>query len=167
MLYGVGNYSPVLLGPHEWNVELAEPMIKQLAAGWEKTFSRRLPMVTQTFARNAAARLKTFHSDIEARARKIGASIAGLSMLSQQVPAYEAIFKDFSSSVKETILAHQKEINREFVPVVAQHMDYAYDACTNESGPGSFARMKAIMNGMYGSLTSCLLTSFMIAHTEG
>lgn len=124
-------------------------MIKQLAAGWEKTFSRRIPVVTQAFARNAAARLKTFHHDIEARARKIGAGIAGLSMLSQQVPAYEAIFKDFSSSVKETILAHQKEINREFVPVIAQHMEDAYDACTNESGPGTFARMKAIMNGMY------------------
>ena len=143
------NYSSVLLGPHEWNVELAEPMIKQLAAGWEKTFSRRIPVVTQAFARNVVARLKTFHSDIEARARRVGAGIANLSMLSQQVPAYEAILKDFSSSVKETILAHQKEINREFVPVVAQHMERAYDGCSNESGPGSFARMKVIMNGMY------------------
>ncbi|KAL8795726.1 MAG: hypothetical protein Q9195_001777 [Heterodermia aff. obscurata] len=134
-------------GPHEWNAELAEPMMKQLAAGWEKTFSRRIPVVTQAFACNAVARLKTFHHDIEARARKIGASIANLSMLSQQVPAYEAIFRDFSSGVKDMILAHQKEINREFVPVVARHMDRAYEGCTDESGPGSFARMKAIMTG--------------------
>ena len=126
-------------------------MIKQLAAGWERTFSRRIPIVTQAFARNAVARLKTFHHDIEARAHKIGAGIASLSILSQQVPAYEAVLKDFGSSVKETISAHQKEINREFVPVVAQHMDPAYDGCTNEAGPGSFARMKAIMNGMYDS----------------
>ena len=131
--------------------------MKQIAAGWEKTFSRRIPIVTQAFARKAGARLKTFHHEIETRARKIGAGIAGLSMLSQQVPAYEAIFKDFSSGVKDTILTHQKEINREFVPVIAQHMEYAYDGCTNESGPGSFARMKAIMSGKCGF--QCLVFS--------
>ena len=105
-------------------------------------------MVTTTFARSAATHLKTFHKDVEARARKVGAGIAGLSMLSQQVNAYETIFKDLSTAVKDNILAHQKEINREFVPVIAERMERAYDACTNEAGPGSFARMKTHMNGM-------------------
>ena len=140
-------------------------MIKTIAAGWEKTFSRRIPVVSTAFARNAANRLKTFHRDIEARARKVGAGIAGLSMLSQQVSAYESIFKDLSSTIKETIVAQQKEINREFVPVIAQHMEFAYDGCTNEAGPGSYARMKALMNGMYGlqngSFPTCLQFTLM------
>ena len=122
-------------------------MVKQIAAGWEKTFSRRTPVVVGAFARHAATCLKKFHHDIDTRARKAGAGIAGLSMLQQQVGVYEAIFKDLSSTVKDTILAHQKEINREFVPVIMAQMESAYETCVNESGPGSYVRMKAHMNG--------------------
>lgn len=132
-------------------------MIKMIAAGWEKTFSRRIPVVTTAFARSAATLLKAFHRDIEARAHKVGASIAGLSMLSHQVATYESIFKDLSSTIKDTIIAQQKEINREFVPIIGQHMEFAYDGCTNESGPGSFARMKALMNGKCGLLNGSML----------
>ena len=139
------NHSPS--GPHEWNVALAEPMMKNLVPGWEKTFSRRVQVVMTVFARNAATCLKKFHKDIDARARKVGASIAGLSMLQQQVGAYESIMKDLSSAVKDTMTANQKEINREFVPVIMDNMEPAYDTCTNESGTGSYMRMKSAMNG--------------------
>ncbi|KAF6221297.1 hypothetical protein HO133_002152 [Letharia lupina] len=133
-------------GPHEWNVELAEPMMKLLASGWEKAFSRRSPMVMASFARNAAASLKNFHKDIEARARQIGTGIAGVHMLQQQVGNYENLLKDLSATVKDMINTNQKEINREFVPVIEQAMAAAYEACVEERGTGSFARMKAAMN---------------------
>ena len=126
---------------------LAEPMMKHLVPGWEKAFSRRVQVVLTIFVRNAATCLKKFHRDIDARARRAGASIAGLSMLQQQVGAYESIIKDLSSTVKDTIMASQKEINREFVPVIMDNMEPAYEACTNESGPGSYIRMKSAMNG--------------------
>ena len=119
-------------------------------------------MVMASFARNSAACLKKFHKDIEARARQIGTGIAGLSMLQQQVGNYESILKDLSTAVKDTINTNQKEINREFVPVIEQAMAAAYDACVEErgkpscshpniyqltrTGTGSFARMKAAMN---------------------
>ena len=119
-------------------------------------------MVMASFARNAAACLKKFHKDIEARARQLGTGIAGLSMLQQQVGNYESILKDLSTAVKDTINTNQKEINREFVPVIEQAMAAAYEACVEErgksrcshpnghqltrTGPGSFARMKAAMN---------------------
>ena len=119
-------------------------------------------MVMASFARNSAACLKKFHKDIEARARQIGTGIAGLSMLQQQVGNYESILKDLSTAVKDTINTNQKEINREFVPVIEQAMAAAYDACVEErgkpscshpniyqltrTGTGSFARMKLAMN---------------------
>lgn len=120
--------------------------MKILASGWEKAFSRRSPMVMASFARNAAGCLKKFHKDIEVRARQIGTGIAGLHMLQQQVGNYENLLKDLSATVKDTINANQKEINREFVPVIEQVMAAAYEACVDERGPGSFARMKAAMN---------------------
>ena len=119
-------------------------------------------MVMAGFARNAAACLKKFHKDIEARARQIGSGMAGLHMLQQQVGNYENLLKDLSAAVKDTINTSQKEINREFVPVIEEAMAAAYEACVEErgkpscshpdghrlikTGTGSFARMKAAMN---------------------
>ncbi|KAL6715665.1 hypothetical protein ACLMJK_006626 [Lecanora helva] len=133
-------------GPHEWNVQLAEPMLKIIASGWEKTFARRLPMVISSFSRNSSTPLRKFHQDIEARARKLGSNIAGLSMLQHQVSTYESILKDLATSIREKINAAQKDINREFVPVIERVMITAYEECVAERGPGSFARMKAAMN---------------------
>ena len=91
-------------------------------------------MVTASFARNAAACLKNFHNDIEARVRQIGTGVAGLHMLNQQVGNYENLLKDLSTTVKDTINNNQKEINREFVPVIERAMEAAYEACVEERG---------------------------------
>ena len=86
------------------------------------------------FARNAARVLKDFHRDIDARARKMGTGIAGLSMLQQQLQVYDNILKDVASNAKEMVNTAQKDINREFTPVVEQAMLWAYEACTEERG---------------------------------
>jgi len=99
-------------GPHEWNAQLAEPMLKVLAAGWEKSFTRRAPMVMAGFVRNAAELLRNFHHDIDTRARKNGVGIAGLHALKQQLSVYEDILKDVSKEAADTMNNRQKEINR-------------------------------------------------------
>ena len=129
-------------GPHDWNAQLTEPLIKQIAPGWERTFSRRAPSVLQNLPYNTAKLLNAFHHDVDARARKCGLGIVGLHMLQQQLPVYEDIFKDLSATTRETINTQQKEINREFTPVIERAMGDAYVICTNESGAGSYARMK-------------------------
>lgn len=134
-------------GPHEWNQQLAEPMMKVIASGWEKTFSRRLPMVMAGFVREASKLLQAFHRDVESRARKVGLGIAGLHGLKQQLEVYESILKDLSNAAKEMINNNQKETNRAFVPVIQEAMGPAYDACVAECGPGSYRRMKSTMNG--------------------
>jgi len=131
----------------------ADPMMKVLAPGWEKyvldpqtmartkrlpkslrAFSRRAPAVTASFARNAATLIKDFHREIEMRARHNGANIAGLHMLQQQLRVYEEIFKDLANTVRETINTQQKDINREFIPVITAAMEPAYNACVEENG---------------------------------
>lgn len=100
-------------GPHEWNAQLAEPMLKVLAAGWEKVFTRRTPSLLMTgFVRNAADLLQNFHRDIDTRARKIGLGIAGLHALKQQLSVYENILKDVSKEAADIMTSRQKEINR-------------------------------------------------------
>lgn len=99
-------------GPHEWNAQLAEPMLKVLAAGWEKMFTRHAGNGLASFARNAADLLKDFHRDIDTRARKIGLGIAGLHALKQQLSVYENILKDVSNEAADIMTSRQKDINR-------------------------------------------------------
>ena len=86
------------------------------------------------FTRNATNQLKDFHANADSRARKIGAGTAGLYMLQQQLGVYENIFKDLANLIKETVNNIQKEINREFTPVIERAMSAAYTECVDESG---------------------------------
>lgn len=126
-------------------MQLTDAMMKVIASGWERAFSRRAPAVMASLSRNAAALLNAFHRDVDTRARKLGVGIAGLHMLEQQLTVYEDIFKDLAATTKEMINAQQKEISREFTPVIENAMLPAYNICTTESGPGSYMRMKAAM----------------------
>ncbi|KAL8946391.1 MAG: hypothetical protein Q9222_007206 [Ikaeria aurantiellina] len=99
-----------------------------------------------SFASRAFEITIDFHREVDDRARKLGSGIAGLSMLQQQLSIYEGVFKDHATSVKDSINAMQKEINREFVPVIQAAVAPAYSTCVYEAGPGSFARMKAAMD---------------------
>lgn len=99
-----------------------------------RTFLRRLPVVLMAFTRNAAEKLRNFHRGVDGRARKVGAGIAGLHMLQQQLGVYENIFKDLSNIVKDNIIGDQKDINRGFTPVIERAMGAAYTACVDECG---------------------------------
>lgn len=97
------------------------------------------------FTKTVPATLKKFHQDIESRARKIGTGLASLSMLSHQITVYDQILKDLAATTKNMITTRQKDINREFVPVIEHAMLQSYHWCSNEVGPGQFKRMKAYM----------------------
>jgi len=125
-------------GPHDWNAALADPMIKVIAVGWDRTFSRRSPAVLAGLPRSAHNLLKAFHKEIEIRVQKTGAVLPGLHMLQQQLQVYEDIFKDIAATSKNEIDSQQKNINREFVPIVETAMTAAYDICTAESGKKFF-----------------------------
>ena len=91
-------------------------------------------MVLSQFASAAGQALTSFHRDVEARAHGNGASIASIGMLNQQLRIYEGIFKDIVDISSHAINAQQRDINREFTPVVAAVMRVAYDYCENSSG---------------------------------
>jgi hypothetical protein len=124
-------------GCHNFNEQLTEPVIKHIAAPWEKLFSRRLGLLLSGLSNNAGTLLTNFHNEVERRATENGASIATFQMLKQQLPVYKETLKDASSTTKEQITAKQKDINREFVPRITSNMLSVYDTCINESGSGS------------------------------
>lgn len=91
-------------------------------------------MVTTSFTRGASNRMKSFHKDVDSRARAIGTGIASLSMLQRQLEVYETSIKDVAAAMQEKINTAQKDINRSFTPVIEQAMNDAYYACATESG---------------------------------
>lgn len=124
------------------NGQLSDPMIKMLASNWEKTFSRRLPTVLQQYFRLSKDAITAFHKQVEGRAKKMGMGVASLHVLSGQLNTYGDVFRGVGTDIAAEINTAQREINREFTPVIATIMTTAYDYCTRESGPGSFARMR-------------------------
>ena len=96
-----------------------------------------------SFVRNTSSVLRNFHHDVEGRARKFGAGIAGLSTLQQQATIYEALFNDLATTAKNKIDTSQKAINREFTRFIEDAMVSAYEQCVNECG--EFYLLSSIM----------------------
>ncbi|KAK0126069.1 hypothetical protein ONS95_007689 [Cadophora gregata] len=145
-------------GPHDFNAQLTEPIIKHLASHWEKVFAQRLPRVLSSFSRQAKGLLTAFHHDIESRSMKTGTGSAGVAMLGQQLKNYEQIFATLATQMIEIINSLQREANREFTPVIARNLSTAYDYCTSESGPGQFNRMKAYMSQHVDNVRGSMFT---------
>jgi hypothetical protein len=120
-------------GHHDWNAELIEPIIKAIASGWEKTFSRRINSLLQGAASDAGRLLKSFHDDIEREASQKG-PVASLHLLSHQLRNYQALLKDVCNENLATTVAQAKEINRMFQPVIATALEPAYETCVVERG---------------------------------
>ncbi|KAI9662199.1 MAG: hypothetical protein M1829_006181 [Trizodia sp. TS-e1964] len=132
-------------GSHDFNLFLAEPIVRVLAGGWERCFTRSIPKVYRNFTRSSSESLHKFHSRAEQRSRAAGLNLVGLGLLQQQLQVYENTLNNIGSLMTDQINKQQREINREFTPVIARHMLEAYEGCVAQCGPGSFARMKTLM----------------------
>lgn len=133
-------------GPRDFNQELADPIYKQLASTWEKAFQHRLPHILQGFTKSAGLMLKDFHNAVETRSRDKGVGLARVGRLKNQLTAYEALFGDLANNMITSVNEAQREVNREFTPVIAAAMASAYEVCTEERGTGSYKRMKSHMH---------------------
>ncbi|KAK7545338.1 hypothetical protein IWX49DRAFT_500418 [Phyllosticta citricarpa] len=130
-------------GPRDFNAELTAPILKDIATGWERAFQRRLPTDVRNFKANALRELHLFHNAVAQRARRVGVSMARLNQLDSQLRNHEGFLNELVSAIVEMVNARQKEVNREFVPVVASAMEHAYQVAADERGTGSYARMKS------------------------
>ncbi|KAF2091800.1 hypothetical protein K490DRAFT_32560, partial [Saccharata proteae CBS 121410] len=132
-------------GPRDLNGELVEPIIKNLATGWERAFQRRLPMQVANFTRKTVNLLRHFNDVVQKRAQDTGASLAGLAALNRQLQGYEPHLNEHAKVVVELMTATQRDASREFIPAIGLAMSHAYLVCSEERGGGMFMRMKAAM----------------------
>ncbi|KAF1844626.1 uncharacterized protein K460DRAFT_282081 [Cucurbitaria berberidis CBS 394.84] len=140
-----GAYHSSTAGHRDFNADLVNPILKKLATGWERTFTRRLPRAFDTYIANSGKILHAFHKAIEERAHENGVSLANLSILKTQIQTYEQLYKDLGAVLIEQMTALQREANRDFTPTIANIMHSVYDVCAFEHGQGSYKRMKEHM----------------------
>ncbi|ORY18048.1 hypothetical protein BCR34DRAFT_474147 [Clohesyomyces aquaticus] len=140
-----GVYTSASAGSRDFNAELVSPITKRLANSWERAFQSRLPKTLQNYTHDASKILYEFHSRIEERAQQNGLALANLQLLKNQIVTWEGVLNTFSIDLVNSMHELQREANREFTPTIINLMQTAYEACTDERGPGSFKRMKAFM----------------------
>jgi len=132
-------------GHRDFNADLVNPILKQLANGWERAFQSRLPKAFCAYAANFGGLLHTFHGSIERQADEKGVGLAELSILKQQVYTYEQLFHNVATVVIKQMTQLQREANRNITPTIANGMRNVYELCASECGPGTYKRMKEHM----------------------
>ncbi|KAI0020202.1 Dynamin family-domain-containing protein [Xylariomycetidae sp. FL0641] len=132
-------------GDRNFNEELFDPISRKVSTGWERAFQRRLPSILQGFAKDTKTALHSFQKSVQARASQRHTNAASMLTLSQQILAHMRSLEALPDAIKASITDLQREASREFTPIIVNVMKRAYEDCTNERGPGSFARMKYIM----------------------
>ncbi|KAK8221531.1 hypothetical protein IWZ01DRAFT_537433 [Phyllosticta capitalensis] len=133
-------------GARDFNAELTAPILKEIATGWERAFQRRLPTNIRNFKSNVSKEVEAFHNLVCQRARRVGVSMARLNQLNNQLRNHTEFLNTLVAGIIDLVSTRQKEVNREFVPVIASAMQHAYQVATDESGKGSYIRMKAYVN---------------------
>ncbi|RYP52928.1 hypothetical protein DL768_002024 [Monosporascus sp. mg162] len=134
-------------GMRDFNAELFDPISRNLATKWEQAFQRHLPRILDGFASKAKLLLNNFHEAARARAVQRHTNPRALWTLGNQILAHIRTLQDLPNMLRATITDLQRDASREFTPVIMDSMMDAYQACTAESGPGQYNRMKTIMVG--------------------
>lgn len=68
-----------------------------------------------------------------------------IGMLGANLATHSTAFGDICQEAVTKLNEGQRELSRQFTPVIAAAMEPAYEQCSSERGKGSFARMKAAM----------------------
>jgi hypothetical protein len=89
--------------------------------------------------------MRNLHQEVESRAIRNGASTPSFHILKQSISGYKEALKDVANASRNLITEKQRDINREFTPVITEHMIDAYAGCVAEHGKGSYMRMKDLM----------------------
>ncbi|OJJ50257.1 hypothetical protein ASPZODRAFT_128885 [Penicilliopsis zonata CBS 506.65] len=132
-------------GPHDWNAELIEPVIKAVASDWEQMFSRRVQFFMKKATQDSGKLFESFHNSVQDEVSGNSRALGSLQMLSHQLENYRRLLHDLYDNSGKGIVLESREINRMFQPVIGEALNAAYYSCTAERGPGSFMRMKATM----------------------
>lgn len=113
-------------GPIDFNTQLSDPLIRMIAADWERTFTRFLPPVLHSYLQNCVTAIEKFHLQIQDQANQTGKGLAQLGILERQLGMYEQQARIAAEDAINQINTIQRDTNRAFAPVVMDAMLPSY-----------------------------------------
>ncbi|KAK3495154.1 Dynamin family-domain-containing protein [Neurospora hispaniola] len=131
-------------GPLDWNQELCDPIEKRIAPNWEHVFSRTLPRGIKQLGKELAKSLEDFEGRMHER-QQLRDSPSYDLVRNQTKTVAENLKDTISLRGKTSLKTGQKNAIRLLKPAVADMMRGQYQACSQESGLGSYKRMKDSM----------------------
>lgn len=140
-----GSFGSRARGLVDFNGELSNPLIEAIAVEWERTFTSLIPPVIQKYSQRFVTAIEKFHSQIQDRGSQGGKELLPLELdiLGKQLAMYEQQAMMIVDDTIQQIASMQRDINREFTPIIKAFMAPAYDLCVGERGVGAYFRMKS------------------------
>jgi len=130
---------------YELNAQLTQPIIARLSGLWERCFGRNWKTIIGEMVVQCTSYVDIFHAHFKDNAEDLHVPLDILALLDRQQGNFHASLKSVATAATAQLAAKQREINREFTPVIAAAMNPVYTLVVDERGVGCFKRMKKHM----------------------
>ncbi|KAI4596491.1 hypothetical protein KJ359_005245 [Pestalotiopsis sp. 9143b] len=131
-------------GYRNLNEELLHPLKVSLAKAWDRSFTKVVPRALEKFSVDSREILGDFHSTYNTHMDS-RLNALDMNLLQSQIQIRQQAFKDVTEVFKAKVETFQKDANRQFTPVIMRTLAQAYSDVRQETGLGSFIRMKEAM----------------------
>ncbi|XP_068789696.1 uncharacterized protein [Struthio camelus] len=141
-----GVYSSVACGFIDFNEQLTEPIYSTISMTWNEVFSSKLGESIRQFSKAVLDKLKEFFKDLKNKLYEKGRNTHPVNLIQrQQMEAAQALLCNFILDQIDYINKRQRGISRVLTPEIQASMKPVYAVCNQLNGPGSFQRMKDLM----------------------
>ncbi|XP_062426717.1 uncharacterized protein LOC134137583 isoform X2 [Rhea pennata] len=141
-----GVYSSVACGFIDFNEQLTEPIYSTISMTWNDVFSSKLGESIKQFSKAILDKLKQFFKDLKNKLYEKGRNTYPVNLIQrQQMEAAQALLCNFILDQIDYINKRQRGISRVLTPEIQASMKPIYTVCNQLNGPGSFQRMKNLM----------------------
>ncbi|XP_064364054.1 uncharacterized protein LOC112991949 isoform X2 [Dromaius novaehollandiae] len=141
-----GVYSSVACGFIDFNEQLTEPIYSTISMTWNEVFSSKLSESVRQFSKAVLDKLKQFFKDLKNKLYEKGGNTYSVNHIQrQQMEAAQALLCNFILDQIDYINKRQRGISRVLTPEIQASMKPVYTVCNQVNGPGSFQRMKDLM----------------------
>ncbi|KAI8949489.1 hypothetical protein F4801DRAFT_403829 [Xylaria longipes] len=132
-------------GPRNFNEDLAAPMLQKLGNDWETTFTKKVPEALRLHAKTCQVHQEHIQGLIRSRLQERVAFDSIRNMLRDQDKARNNGLINKINSLISDITTAQRDANRDFTPAIQKLLTEKYNECSQDKGPGVFARIRLAM----------------------
>ncbi|KAJ8062132.1 hypothetical protein OCU04_008692 [Sclerotinia nivalis] len=120
---------------YDWNGVFLEPFLGHLATPWDQVFNNQMQHIHEKYSRNVVIAINRFSVDIKPLLQDMSeASASNLPIeFLAKIPYLNRKITSAVSASLESAQNQAQEIHRLIEPLIQQHLQPAYESCSQES----------------------------------